>query len=381
MASPAEERWIPSRPARLALGLGTTLVLLVLLYRLRHLLPPFVAAALTAYLLEPLVARLSRRTQWGRVVVVSVLYVAFAGALVGGGILLAPVIEAQFLEARRGLEGWLQGVQTFLNQGGEIHFLGITWRLGALGGELSSVVGQGIETLRSGAIPAVLGVVESLVRVVIYFIATFYFLLHGRRFVDGFRSLFVPPYRQEVDRLLAEVDWILGAYIRGQGILILIMSVLNTVGLLLLQVRYAVLLGILVSVLEVIPWVGPGLGALTVGLVGLTQDPVPYGWPRWLFVLAILGLFALFRQFQDHILIPQIVGSAVQLHPLLAIFALLAGGSLAGALGLLLAIPAAALLRSLFFYVHEKVTEPYAWTTPPPTPPPVQQPTEEAEEA
>lgn len=139
--------------------------------------------------------------------------------------------------------------------------------------------------------------------------------------------------------------------------LIPIMATLTTIALMLLGVRYALVLGIVTGILETIPLLGPWSAAGIAIVVALFQTPAPWGWPAWL-IAGLIGLtYFVLRMFEDNFIIPHVVGPAVHLHPMLVIFAILAGGALGGPFGLFISIPVAAVARLLLRYLYYKLID------------------------
>jgi predicted PurR-regulated permease PerM len=165
------------------------------------------------------------------------------------------------------------------------------------------------------------------------------------------------PYRAEIRELGHSIDSVLGAYIRSQLLLILLMSTLTYIPLTLLGVKYALVLAIVTGFLEVVPFVGPYTAAGSAVLVALLQPTTPFGWPNWVLAVVVGILYLVLRQGEDHLIIPNLVGHIVKLHPILVIFSILAGGHLAGALGLLIAVPMAATTRIILVYLYNKLTD------------------------
>ncbi|MGE5599609.1 MAG: AI-2E family transporter, partial [Bacteroidota bacterium] len=133
------------------------------------------------------------------------------------------------------------------------------------------------------------------------------------------------------------VDLVLQEYFRGQALSILVMTLVLTAGLALLRVDFALLLGPLAGILNIIPYFGPLLGALPAVLVAMGRSP-------W-HIIYVIALFVAANQLEAAYLTPRIVGGRVGLHPLLVIFSLLAGGKLFGLLGMIAAVPVTAAIK------------------------------------
>ncbi len=155
--------------------------------------------------------------------------------------------------------------------------------------------------------------------------------------------------RGEADMIAETVLRVLGGYIRGQIIVSAVTGVLVWLGLALVGVPYALVLGLVTGLLNVVPYVGPFIGGLSAAVVGLFISPLT----GLLAIAVVLGA----QQLTDIFITPRVMSEQVDLHPLLVIFSLLVGGTLFGFLGLILAIPVAAIIKGLFVYYYEKHTD------------------------
>ncbi|MFN3286235.1 MAG: AI-2E family transporter, partial [bacterium] len=164
-----------------------------------------------------------------------------------------------------------------------------------------------------------------------------YMLIEGPRLKQGFVRLFPPSQRPLVVQVLDGVAAKFSGWVRGTFLMGFSIFVMDTVGLILLGMPYPFVLGLAAGVAELIPVVGPCLGAIPAVLVALFQ-------PTWKLV-GVVVLFVLAQQIEQNVLVPRIMSRAVGLSPILAIFALLAGGALMGPVGVLLSIPVAAALQ------------------------------------
>jgi predicted PurR-regulated permease PerM len=176
---------------------------------------------------------------------------------------------------------------------------------------------------------------------------------------------FVPAeYRGRVETLSAEIHRVLGRYLRGQLILIVLMATVTFVVLeWVFHLPYALWIAILTGFLEVVPLIGPVVAGAIACLVGLGQGGVGEA-------AALAVTYLILRQTEDQLIMPQVVGRAVHVHPLVTIFAVLAGERIAGVLGMVLAVPTAAAI---------KVVLDQAYPRPAPEPEPAREPLAEPE--
>jgi predicted PurR-regulated permease PerM len=203
----------------------------------------------------------------------------------------------------------------------------------------------------------VLGVLEGLVLLLVYLVVTFYLLLQADQLTERMYALIPLPAREEIRTLGRSIDRVLGAYIRSQLLLIVVMAVVTYIPLSILGVQYALVLAIATGFLEIIPFVGPYTAAGSAMLVSLFQTTNTFGWPSWVLSLVIGVIYLVLRQAEDPLIIPNLVGHIVKLHPIIVIFSIVAGGALGGALGLLMSVPLAATMRIILIYLYTKLVD------------------------
>ncbi len=327
----------------------------LLLFEAAHALKPFAWAVITAYVLHPLVARIHRRTRLPKQLVAGWLYALLALMFTIVLINLTPPLVSQVDDLQQEripdvineIENWLDRRQGDSFAGVDTAF--IEKRLSALGQQLG-------EVLSTEAVPLLLSTFSFAIEFLIYLISSFYLIVYGDRFVQSIRGLLSRRYHREFDRLIAEINTTLGAYIRGQLVLVVIMSVASYVILRILDVDYALSLAIATGFLELIPLIGPWTAAAAAVTIALFQETTPFGWSHPTFALALALLYFALRQMEDTFVIPVVIGRIVHLHPLLVIFALVVATSLGGILGLILAVPIAAVLKILVAFFFAKLT-------------------------
>jgi predicted PurR-regulated permease PerM len=350
---------------------GLPLVLLLLwtvAAAVAHVVFLFLVAALIALLLDPLVRALGR-LRIPRGFSIAVVYLSFAAALVAFVIAIGAIVVDQSREAADRIDTYLtvdhgQTRQTDAERDVER----LQGWFDDHGLERIQVTEQGqdlVDSLREAdpqeyttrAIDflegAALSIFELLFSLVLIVVVSIYMLLDMGRLSAAVDRRF-PPHPGS-GSLIPRMESALAGYVRGQLLLSLIIGVSAGVGLWLLGIlgwaegmdRYALLFGAWVGVMELIPYLGPWLGAIPPVLYALIVDPVSAIWVTLLF----LGI----HQIEGHIVVPNVMGSALRLHPLLVIFGLLAGGEIYGLPGIFVALPLLAGLRALWEFIGERV--------------------------
>jgi predicted PurR-regulated permease PerM len=331
------------------------IALAIVLLEAAHALAPFAWAVITAYLLHPLVSLLHRKTRIPKHIITLWLYAMITLSITLIVINLGPVVIDQVRDFNDeipqisdDLEQWIEKTQQArLDQLG-IDDAYVEERLQDVGTELAG-------SLSDAALPLLFGTVSIAIEFLIYLVASFYFIVYGDRFLASFRTLFRHRYHGEFDRLIDEINRTLGAYIRGQAILVVIMTTASFIALSVLEVKYALILAIATGFLELIPLVGPWAAGAMAVTVSIFQDGTPFGWSHLTLALVIGLIYFALRQLEDAFVIPNVIGRFVHLHPLLVIFCIVVGTAIGGVLGLILAVPIAAVVKILSQYLFAKL--------------------------
>lgn len=338
------------------IGLGAALLVAVLLYLLHNILSPFLVGILLAYLADPLVDRLERaglsRT-WGVVVVFSLFTLLFMALL----LVLTPMLAKQLVrlyELAPQMLDWLQHValpwvQSRLGLAdGFWKFDKIKAAIGAHMGQTTDIVG----VLLSQATASSLALIGWLANLVLIPVVGFYLLRDWDLMMAKLRSLLPRQREEQVVGLAGECHEVLGAFVRGQLLVMLALGVIYSTGLMLVGLELGLLIGMLAGLAAIVPYMGfiIGIGAaLVAGLFQFSGELYP--------MLGIVAVFMVGQALEGMVLTPLLVGDRIGLHPVAVIFAILAGGELFGFTGVLLALPVAAVIMVLLRHVHDLYKE------------------------
>jgi predicted PurR-regulated permease PerM len=340
----------------------------------RHAVFIFLVALLIALLLNPLVRGLGR--VWiPRGLAVAIVYLTFAAALALAILALATAVVQQTRHASNRIDNY------FTVKGGHTRETGANQDLASLQhwldshhlrrirvqkqGEkfLNNVGTNDVEKYTTKALNwaegAGLAVVSLLFSVLLVVVVSIYMLLDMHRLAGAIDRRFPPV--PGTTPLVERMEQALASYVKGQLALSLIIGassglglwVLGMIGLLPNGGRYALLFGAWAGITELIPYVGPWLGAAPPVVYALVQHPLSALWVALLF-LAI-------QQLEGHVVVPKVMGHSLRLHPLLVIFGLLAGGEIYGFPGILVALPLLAAARAVWEFFAERV-ELASWT-------------------
>lgn len=321
-----------------------------LVYLLAPILTPFLVGALLAYLGNPAVSGLVR-LRVPRVLAVALVFLAFVLLLTALLFILVPALQNQirsFIAKAPLYFDWLQhtalpwveamlGVELKLDVAALRETLLGHWR------EVGDwVTGIFLYVARSG-----LGLVGWFAGILLVPVVTFYLLLDWDKLPARLLSL-LPPRRHAQATLLArETDAVLGSFLRGQLTVMLALAAVYSAGLMLVGLDLALPVGILTGLLSFVPYLGFITGLLTAAIAA---------WVEFHDVMLLLGVGAVFltgQVLESFWLTPRLVGDRIGLHPVAVIFAIMAGGQLFGFTGVLLALPAAAVLKVWLRHLHE----------------------------
>ena len=332
-------------PQRHALAWGViALVVGVVLWVLGPVLMPFVVAAVLAYALNPVVRGLERIGKHFIPSIVAVLLVeiGFLVMLVAVFTLLVPIVVTELPQMRDKLPALLQRGQTFLapwlaSMGVQVSLEPESIKAFVLQNvdlSMGDGVAKALASLRIGGSVA-LAVIGNLVLIPV---VLFYLLIDWHHVTRHMHSLVPMKMRPAFDSFMNESDQVLGQYLRGQLSVMAAMAVFYSAGLWWFGLDLALPIGVFTGLAVFVPYVGFGLGLVLASIAALLQFPFEQA------CLVVVVVFGLGQALEGFVLTPRLVGERIGLHPMHVIFALLAFGQLFGFVGVLIALPASAVL-------------------------------------
>jgi predicted PurR-regulated permease PerM len=332
--------------------LAITVVILYLLWLLAPVLMPFAVAGMLAYLGDPLADRLER-VGMGRTLAVSVVFFVLALVAVGALLLLIPLISRQVDNLVQSLPHYVDWVRTTAlpwlqaklrldpNAFDTDRLIAqIKDHLGSLGGVASAVLSK---VTRSS-----FGVIAWLTNLVLIPVVAFYLLRDWDRLVAWIDDMLPRSIQPTIAHLARESDLVLGAFVRGQLLVMLALGIFYGAGLAVIGLSVGPLIGMVAGLLSFVPYLGfiVGFGSAVIAVL------VQYG--DWSHLLMVVGVFVVGQLLEGYVLVPRLVGEKIGLHPVAVIFAVLAGGYLCGFLGILLALPAASVILVVLRYLSQR---------------------------
>lgn len=348
----AIERW-----RKLGIVVWTVLGLIVLfvgfsllVYSLRSVLTPFIYAAALVYLLQPGVDFLEKRGLSrlnGILVSYLILILIFSLVMV----FVIPVVVDETTNLIRDLPRYVKLGQVTFSR-----YLK-TFREFRIPSEAADVISQALNQLKRSLLSllarvprATIGLFGAFFNLVLAPIIAFYALKDLELIKRGALRLIPLPYREEGRLILGKVDRALRGFVRGQLTDAIIIGILSSIGLAVLGIDFAVIIGMLAGFFNLIPYFGPIIGSIPAIIIALIN------YSAWR-ALAVIVMFLIVQQLDSQVINPYLMRRYVGLHPLLVIFALLAGGLLLGLLGMLIAVPVTAVAMVLTGHLLEKREE------------------------
>jgi predicted PurR-regulated permease PerM len=333
-------------------------VVLIALWLARSALPVFGIAIALAFLLDPPVTALQRR-RVPRLAGILIVYVVVIVVVVGLGWLLLPPLFEQ-------LQRFLEELPTFASQLMAWEQAIVDWLANL---PLPDPIREALDTIIASGQQTVIGLLEAIVGPLLSFIARtagfivglvvvpvwlLYVLKDRERLPDGVLRMLPVGWRTDTAHAMGLTTGLIGRWIRGQILLGAVIFTATLIGLLVLALigftefaDFAVLLALVAGILEFVPIIGPIIAAVPAVLIGASISPAA--------ALAAIALYTVVQQLENHLLVPKVMGDAVDLHPAVVILSLIMGASLFGLWGAILAAPVVALARDLYRYVFRRL--------------------------
>ena len=328
-----------------------------LVYLLAPVITPFAISAVLAYFADPLVDRLQKVSVWrwkvGRTVAVSIVFVLMLSLLTIVLLIIVPLLVEQVRLLVHRLPQWIEWFSD----------VALPWLAGKAGFELkdfnssefSEMLKDYWREISTAAVKVMdvisrggMAVAALLTNLILIPVVTFYLLRDWDLLIRAIHDLLPRSIQGEISRMASDVDKVLGAFFRGQLMVMIALGLIYTVGLSLVGIEFASLIGMGAGLLSIVPYLGSIVGVLVAAGAAVFQFQDVFH------LVMVLLVFGLGQSAEGMYLTPKLVGDQIGLHPVTVIFAVLAGGQLFGFLGILLALPVAAVLNVLVRHMHQK---------------------------
>ncbi|GMA59974.1 AI-2E family transporter [Alicyclobacillus fastidiosus] len=347
--------WPTSRYFRATLSIFLTLLCIYLIGLLRGffsdiwavlsaVIYPFLASLIVSYVLQPLVELLARR-RVPRGAAILLIYFTFVLLVVVAVLNAVPVITKQVTQLVANMPGMVVQVNHWIDMvNAHKQYLPDTVRIGVE--NALNQVERNLTQSVSGVFSFISGAVNIAFIAALVPFLVFYMLKDGRSIGRDAVRLVPKARREQMQELMVSVDHTLGSYIRGQFLVMLALGVLAFAGYLIVGMPYALLLAIFLAFADIIPYLGPFIGAAPAVFLAMTVSPA--------MVIKVLIVNVIVQQCEGNLISPQIMGRTLKLHPMAIVAALLVGGELGGLLGLIVAIPLLAVLKVVWVNIQEE---------------------------
>jgi predicted PurR-regulated permease PerM len=331
------------------------------LQRIQSIITPLILAAILAFILNPVVGFFNRYARIPRSLVLVSIYVVFMALLSAAVAALVPPLAEQIRNLMVQLPAMLRDLEQLLDR--EIALGPFAVDLSGLLAEAEQALLDFVQSIGRESVNFLGGVVavlaEAGVTIVFMFIVSLYLVKDGHQAIDWLYDSAPPSLREDLRRLVREVNQIWRGFFGGQIVLTTVVAIIVGSVSAIIGLPWALLMGVLAGLLEMLPSLGHGIWLVTAVLLALfsgsTWEWMPLS--NFWFAVLVVGLHLVFQQIDLNYLIPRIIGRRVHLHPLIVILGILIGASLGGVLGILLAAPTIGSLRVLGRYVYANLLD------------------------
>lgn len=319
--------------------------------KIARILSPFLMTIPLVYIVKPVVDKLAVRKVPMSVAILTV-YLIFLAALAAASIFFIPELTTNIRELMDTLPDIMSRYEQIFNS------LLSAIKSSKWSDDVKSVIFReienGIALVQSslvGFLENGLNIIVDMVRIIfdltVAMVITYYVVKDADKFRDYSLSLLPRRWRSGLVNIGREINLILAGFIQGQLLTALIVGALETMGLMLVKIKYPLALGMVGGLANIIPYFGPYIGAMPALAVALTMSPIKALWT--------IVVFAVVQQIDNSYISPKMIEGKLGLHPVATIFAVLAGGEFFGVLGMLLAVPVLAIVRVLVNKVVEAI--------------------------
>jgi predicted PurR-regulated permease PerM len=387
LPSRQSRRW--REPTKYVVGVGLICALVFVLYISRSVIPTIIVGALLALVVHPVIGFFRRRLKLSKGLSIALTYLLIIALLVLIPLVVVPnvvnsindLINIDFQSLAQNV------VQVLEDQAARVAQIPVLNSV--LGPFLDSLVAafQGISSVQTpetvsyrismggiverlaqtlGTLAAVLGpIVSAVISLVFMLLVSFHLSLSGNRIFEAYPRLLPPAYAPEITALVERIGGVWTSFLRGQLALMVIVGVMVWLGNALLGNRAPLLLGIISGTLEIIPNLGPALALIPGVGLALLFGSSHFALSPLTFALIVLAFYLLVQVTENQLIVPYVLGGALDVSPLVVILGVMVGGTVAGILGVLLATPIIATGREVFSYLYNKILEPPEVEEPP----------------
>lgn len=348
-------KWSP--PTKRLVALILLILFALVLYQFRVIVLFLGVAFLLAFILEPIVDFLDERVKLSRSGATLLVFALLILTLMSAPAVAMPPL----MKAVRSLRTEFSRIVSYLNQriGEPLHVFGQDWDLQVIYEELSKTLQSflSIPSLAAGTYRVVVGFVSTIFWGIFILFSAFYLVKDADEILAWMDSLAPPHLREDFIRLRHQIAKVWHSFLRGQLVTGLILGAITTALAAAIGLSNALALGLLAGAMEFLPQIGPVISAVPAVLLALFEGSSVLPISNFWFALIVVGMYIFLQQIEGNILLPRVMGHSLNLHPILVFVAVIAGGSLAGIIGMLLATPTLATLLVVGRYTYFRLID------------------------
>lgn len=310
------------------------------------IITPFIIGIVIAYLVNPAVVIMENKGL-KRFYAVIIVYALFVSTILCISYFVFPVIYKEISKLMDVLPLYISKAKNYIDR------IYVSFSK-SLTPDMKQVIRNNIDNLQKAAVEQIdhitktfFSIFEGVANWIIAAVVSFYLLKDKDYFLNLVKYLIPAGRRQETFRVTREINRVLTRFIRGQLIVALIVGILATVGFFIIDLHFALLMGVVTGAANIIPYFGPILGGIPVTIIGLMDSSQKA-------LSAVVVIFVV-QQLESGIITPKIVGESVGIHPVFIIFSLFVAGRFFGIIGMFFAVPAAAILKIVVMYIFNKI--------------------------
>ena len=308
-----------------------------------------------AYLLNPLVNYFEKhniKRSWG----VFIIYGIIAGIILIFSFLVIPKTVKELKRLLSVLPIYFEHISYILNELYIKYYINID-NIPSIFNGIEEIFIDSINNIQNVIMTSISKFVEGIVStfskiisLILKPILTFYFIKDNEYFKNKFYLTIPKKHRKKIEDLFCQIDVVLSQFVRGRLLLAIYVGVATTILLLVLKVDFAIIIGIITGIADIIPYFGPFLGFLPAVFFALLDSPIKALWVGILFI----GI----QWIENNVLAPKIIGESTGLHPITLLLALIIGGGMFGVMGMIFSIPVIAVWKILFDFIIENIKKP-----------------------
>lgn len=316
---------------------------------------PILISGFLFYMLNPLVKLLTKvhykKFRISRTGAVAIVFVLLFGLLVWGAVSLLPRLVSQVTQLIYNLPSIATEMQKaatkLINNSSVLKIIDISSYTKQFNGEISKYSQNFLSSLSSSVVTVISTITSVTIMAITIPVVLFYMLKDSEKFIPAISRFLPKKQRPEVIGLLQKMGDTISSYISGQVIECLFVGTFTAIGYMLISQPYGLLLGVIAGLTNIIPYVGPYIGIAPSLIVAFTKSPMQ--------VVYVIIVVVIVQQVDGNLIYPNIIGRTLKIHPLTIIILLLAAGNIAGILGMILAIPFYAVVRTVVIYLYNIV--------------------------